>query len=135
MPSFVTDRPIPNSSILENNKSLSGNPEGLNEDPSQCEILTPINEHKIVNFVASTSSSSRNGENGMAHGQILIPEHIRLFPKVVPRKCGPINSINTGRKKMYSAILMDTPERNKLEKEKIFRSSQLRKTKASALKK
>lgn len=47
--------------------------------------------------------------------EIITPEHVRPYPKTLPRK-----NKNT-RKKIKSRVLTETPEKNKIEKETLER--------------
>jgi len=130
MSSNVTDRPPPSnkSEQLSNTvgrllASPNSGPSTIT-NPSTCEnsthgsglspsvIETPMNINE-----PSTSSSHPTGStpfNSPNHlSKLVSPEDIRPFPKALPRK-----DSRKGRPKGKSLILTDTPEKDRIEKEK-----------------
>lgn len=124
LPSYVTDRPEPNrpnSPIHEPVEGLASTEETPTSARHDAEETRNINvptaprlQCCCVNEGASTLQ-----ETGLVNltanrpSPAVSPQDVRPFPKAEPRK-----GKTGGRKKRYSAILTDTPEKQKIEEEK-----------------
>lgn len=118
-PSFVTDRPDPES--------------GRNDRPEQA-TTQPIQPDPVPSTSTSELEQTSNKENeqigSSQDSQAFSPEIVRPFPKAGPRK-----TLTTIRRKRKAAILTDTPEKNALEEEQNKASKKVKKPKKNIDKK
>lgn len=120
-PSFVTDRPEPES--IEPEK----------DHPEQAVISSTE-----PNPTPSTSTSQAEPEPGPSNAenetfdqiQVFSPEIVRPYPKAGPRKAA-----KTNRRKRKAAILTDTPEKNALEEQQNKTTKKVKKPKKNMDKK
>lgn len=146
-PAYVTDRPIPpDGNNNQGNQLLENEPQAVNEnlqelipnDYSQQNLPSENSQHPDLNKSSLQSVFDRNdqpqnkeytknidnAENPVAgpsnidnlQGKTFSPHIVKPLPKAGPR----IGSTK-GRKRRYTAVLTDTPEKDALEKEQATR--------------
>lgn len=122
LPSQVTDRPIDTKQMTatdkhEDNYNLSEKPQSSSENPdARITSFVDINNISLENNgnaaqpdpIASTSRASVD-EATTSAVKVFSPELIRPLPKALPRKR------SQNRRKIKSAVLTDTPEKEALE--------------------
>lgn len=125
LPSYVTDRPEPNRPKSPTSATVEEKDNGeeqltssrLVEEPSNINVaITPsLSSHTFgINEGASTSRGAGHANPTFCRTSLAVsPQDVRPFPKAEQRK-----GKSGGRKKRYSAILTDTPEKQKIEEEK-----------------
>ncbi|XP_067130447.1 uncharacterized protein [Centruroides vittatus] len=116
LPSYVTDRQNPNSpaSAAENIFIERSN----NTEDSATHTDSFIINKLLTNTCAETPNPNILSTSGLS---VISPEVIRPLPKAGERKGNRQN-----RRKCKSAILTDTPEKDKLEAQKILKSQRLK---------
>lgn len=120
--SYVTDRPCevatgPLNNSQEQIFGEDGKEANPNEEPQPGPSTTSASKNRPnIQTQISSSRPSNNSDEDAAQHVVVSPEIIRPYPKALPRVT------KGGRKKLKSAILTSTPEKNRLEQELLERA-------------